>query len=108
MPIVIQSVLVIQTKRVVATIEFKYIILKVNNCLRIYTFDKLYERYRIFAVPNNRVNNSEFSQHVSEQLEDNTTVPIDLKEEFDSLNLKSLWSNDIYIAQEPVRNENIE
>jgi len=59
----------------------------------------------IFAVPSNMVNNSELAHHTSEQLASNTTVSIDLNEEFDSLNLKSLWSYDIYIAQEPVCNE---
>jgi len=62
----------------------------------------------IFAVPSKMVNKSELAHHTSEQLASNTTVSIDLNEEFDSLNLKSLWSHDIYIAQEPVCNESTE
>lgn len=43
------------------------------------------------------INHSEFS---------NRPEPIHLEEEFNTLNLKSLWSYDIYIAQEPVCNKN--
>lgn len=61
----------------------------------------------IFTVPNNRVNTSILSHDTSDQLA-NTTDPIYVEEKFDSLNLKSLWSHDLYIAQEPVCNENTE
>lgn len=40
------------------------------------------------------VNHSEFS---------NRPESIHLEEDFKSFNLKSLWSHEIYIAQEPVR-----
>lgn len=36
-----------------------------------------------------------------------TPESFDVHEEFDSLNLQSLWSHDIYIPQEPVCNKNI-
>lgn len=69
--------------------------------------------FHIIIGPNSAINNGESTYNIanetgqnseSQQQNNNSTDLKNLNEEFDSLNLESLWSHDIYIAQDPVCN----
>lgn len=96
MLIVILLVLVIQVKRVVVKTEYKYTIYWVNVAItniRGNLFDLI--KYINFDIFLGQINETESIQ-IPDQINYDDT--------FEYLNLKSAWSHDVFVAQEPVCN----
>lgn len=97
MLIVILLVLVIQVKRVVAKIEYKYSIFWVKYVAITNIRGNLVVliKYIILIYFKGQINETE-SILIPNQM--------DYDDSFEYLNLKSAWSHDVFVAQEPVCN----
>lgn len=94
MLIVILLVLVIQVKRVVVKIEYKYTIYWVNVAItNIRGNLVVLIKYIILIYFKGQINETE-SILIPNQM--------DYDDSFEYLNLKSAWSHDVFVAQEPV------